>query len=78
MCSDAERERLRKLLHDGLGQMLTSASFVAGSLRQRLAMLGLAETELADEMIGLLNEATGRNGQRISRWRGSRPTNSPA
>jgi signal transduction histidine kinase len=52
-----EREELRKLLHDGLGQMLTSATFVASSLRQRLAALGLQETAMVDEMILLLNDA---------------------
>jgi signal transduction histidine kinase len=57
LMSNAESERLRKLLHDGLGQMLTSATFVASSLRHRLAELGLQETEMVDEMILLLNDA---------------------
>lgn len=55
--SAADRERLRKLLHDGLGQMLTSATFVATALRLRLQALGLAEAAMADELMLLLNDA---------------------
>lgn len=63
----AEREHFRKLLHDGIGQMLTSASFVASSLRHRLAALGLEETAMADEMISLLNEAIAESRTLASR-----------
>lgn len=55
--SQRERELLRKLLHDGLGQMLTSAAFVATALRQQLAARGLEEAEMVDELLLLLNEA---------------------
>ena len=57
----AERESLRKLLHDGLGQILTSATFLASGLHQRLATLGLPEREIVEELILLLNQAIGES-----------------
>jgi signal transduction histidine kinase len=53
----SEREVLRKLLHDGIGQTLTSAMFLASGLHQRLATLGLPEKEIVEELILLLNQA---------------------
>jgi signal transduction histidine kinase len=53
----AEREILRKLLHDGIGQTLTSAMFLASGLHQRLATLALPEKEIVEELILLLNQA---------------------
>lgn len=53
----SEREVLRKLLHDGIGQTLTSALFLASGLHQRLATLGLPEKEIVEELILLLNQA---------------------
>ncbi|HMJ91162.1 MAG TPA: histidine kinase [Candidatus Acidoferrum sp.] len=65
-----QQERLHKLLHDGLGQMLTSATFVACSLRSRLAELGLRETEMVDEMILLLNDAIAESRTLAARCEG--------
>lgn len=53
----AERERLRAALHDGLGQLLTSMSFVAASLRQKLASKALPEAAEADEIVALTGQA---------------------
>jgi signal transduction histidine kinase len=53
----SERERLHKLLHDGLGQVLTSATFLVTSLRHRLEARGLEEAQIVDEVLLLLNEA---------------------
>jgi signal transduction histidine kinase len=55
----AERERLREALHDGLGQLLTSLSFLAGSLRQRLAARDLPEADDAAEILALVTQAIG-------------------
>lgn len=52
-----ERERLRKQLHDGLGQALTSVSFLASSLRSRLRKSGSNEADEMDEIIQLINQA---------------------
>jgi signal transduction histidine kinase len=55
--AEAERERVRKALHDGLGQLLTSISFLAGSLRQKLAAQQLPEASEAEDIIALTRQA---------------------
>jgi signal transduction histidine kinase len=52
-----ERERMRKQLHDGLGQVLTSISFLASSLRARLKKCENGDAAELDEIIHLINEA---------------------
>jgi signal transduction histidine kinase len=52
-----ERERLRAALHDGLGQLLTSISFLATSLNQRLAAKELPEATDAAEILSLTSRA---------------------
>jgi signal transduction histidine kinase len=52
-----ERERIRVLLHDGLGQLLTSISFLASSLRQKLATRKLPEAAEAAEILSLTGRA---------------------
>ena len=53
----AERERVRQALHDGLGQLLTSMAFVAGSLRQKLERQGMPEASDASEILTLIGQA---------------------
>ena len=55
--AEAERQRLREALHDGLGQLLTSISFLAGSLRQKLAARQLPEASQAAEILTLTGQA---------------------
>lgn len=55
--AEEERERVRKALHDGLGQLLTSISFLAGSLRQKLEARNLPEAREAAEIVALTTEA---------------------
>ena len=57
MRSHADREWLRAALHDGLGQLLTSISFLAGSLRQKLAAQELPEANEAAEILSLTGRA---------------------
>ena len=52
-----EREALRAALHDGLGQALTSISFLAGSLQQKLAAQNLPEASDAAEISSLISRA---------------------
>jgi signal transduction histidine kinase len=52
-----ERERLRTALHGGLGQLLTSISFLASSLRQKLAARDLPEETQAAEILCLTGRA---------------------
>lgn len=52
-----ERERVRQALHDGLGQLLTSICFLAGSLRQKLEAQDLPEAKQAAEIVALTSEA---------------------
>lgn len=52
-----ERERLRAALHDGLGQLLTSISFLASSLQQNLAGRKLPEASQAAEILSLTGRA---------------------
>ncbi len=55
--NENERERVRKILHDGLGQLLTSISFLAGSLGARLTTLHLPEAEQAEDILALTKQA---------------------
>jgi signal transduction histidine kinase len=55
--AEAERERLRAALHDGIGQLLTSISFLASSLRQKLAERDLPEESEAGEILFLTTQA---------------------
>lgn len=52
-----ERGRLRDALHNGLGQALTSISFLAGSLEQKLAARKLPEATQAAEICALTGRA---------------------
>ena len=52
-----ERDRLRAALHDGLGQLLTSISFLATSLRLNLLAKGLPEADAAGEILSLTSRA---------------------
>lgn len=52
-----ERERLRLALHGGLGQLLTSISFLASSLRQKLDDRQLPEASQAAEILSLTGRA---------------------
>jgi len=52
-----ERERLRDALHNGIGQSLTSISFLAGSLRQKLTERKLPEAREAAEILALAGQA---------------------
>src|SRR5690349_5273600 len=54
---DRERERMRAALHGGLGQLLTSISFLASTLRQKLAARKLPEAIDAAEIISLTGRA---------------------
>ena len=53
----ADRERLRVALHDGLGQLLTSISFLATSLQQKLAARESPEATEAAEIVLLAGRA---------------------
>jgi signal transduction histidine kinase len=55
--SGAERERLRSALHGGLGQLLTSISFLTTSLRQKLTLRNLPEVADANEILALTSRA---------------------
>ena len=55
--SAPEQDRLRAALHDGLGQLLTSISFLATSLQLKLAALELSEAEDAREIVSLTSRA---------------------
>jgi signal transduction histidine kinase len=52
-----DREWLRAALHDGLGQILTSISFLASSLSQKLAGRRLPEASEAQELLSLADRA---------------------
>lgn len=54
---DSERERVRKQLHDGLGQMLTSMPFLLSSLRLKLKQQGFVDCAELDEIGKLINQA---------------------
>ena len=53
----AERERMRDALHNGIGQSLTSISFLASSLRQKLTARELPEADDAAEILALAGQA---------------------
>jgi glucose-6-phosphate-specific signal transduction histidine kinase len=55
--SRAERERIRTVLHDSVGQVLTSLSFIATALRQKLTERNLPEAAEAQEIVDLANKA---------------------
>jgi hypothetical protein len=60
MCRDddvLDRERLRIALHGGLGQLLTSISFLASTLRQKLVARKLPEASEAAEILSLTGRA---------------------
>ncbi len=63
--TERERERVRQVLHDGLGQLLTSISFLAGSLKQKLEQHEMPEAEEAAEIIALTSKAIGET-QRLA------------
>jgi len=48
---------LRSALHGGLGQLLTSISFLASTLRQKLAEKNLSEASQAAEILSLTGRA---------------------
>ena len=52
-----DKEWLRSALHDGLGQILTSISFLASSLSQKLAGRRLPEAIEAQELLSLAGRA---------------------
>jgi len=55
--SRVERERIRTVLHDSVGQVLTSLSFIATALRQKLTERNLPEATEAQEIVDLANKA---------------------
>jgi len=55
--STQEQERIGRELHDGLGQQLTGMSMLANSLKTRLALRGIPEAELLDDLIGHIKDA---------------------
>ena len=55
--SEHERRRVGQDLHDGLGQMLTGISLIAGNLTKRLAKEGHEMTEDLSEVTELVREA---------------------
>ena len=55
--AEAERERVRDALHNGIGQLLTSISFLASSLQQKLAEQKLPEANEAAEILALTCQA---------------------
>jgi signal transduction histidine kinase len=52
-----ERDALRSALHGGLGQLLTSISFLATTLRYKLEAQELAEADDAEQIIALTRRA---------------------
>ncbi len=57
---ERERQRIGQDLHDSLGGKLTGAALMAKALAQRLKALGLAETDLAQEVVQCVNESIGQ------------------
>ena len=53
----AERQHLRKQLHDGLGQQLTSMAFLLTAVRMKFTAHGLPVPEELTEVVSLLNDA---------------------
>src|SRR5688572_27675659 len=54
---EEDHELLRAALHGGLGQLLTSISFLAGALQQKLAAQKLPEETQAAEILSLTGRA---------------------
>jgi signal transduction histidine kinase len=48
---------LRKGLHDSVGQLLTSISFLASSLSTKLSSLQMPEAEQAEDILALTRQA---------------------
>jgi signal transduction histidine kinase len=55
--SERERQRLARELHDGLGQHLSGAAYLADSLREQLTQRGLPEMTAAERLTKLTEEA---------------------
>jgi signal transduction histidine kinase len=55
--SEAERRRLGRDLHDGLGQHRTGVALLSKALQQKLATAGRAEGAVAGEIAELVNES---------------------
>lgn len=55
--SEQQRRAVGRELHDGLGQQLTSLAFFGATLAQQLQSRGLAEAELAQRIVTLVNQA---------------------
>lgn len=65
-CAESDREWLRTALHDGLGQLLTSISFLASSLNQKLTARKLPEATEAAELLALAGRAIGETKALVS------------
>jgi PAS domain S-box-containing protein len=57
--SEQERQRVGRDLHDSLGGELTGAALMGEALAQKLAARGLAEAELAQEVVRSINTSIG-------------------
>lgn len=55
--SELQQKSIGQELHDGLGQHLTSLAFLGAALAQSLQRLGRAESEQAELIVRLLNDA---------------------
>jgi len=55
--SEKERIRIGNDLHDGIGQYFTGIGFLIRIIKDRLAQSGLAEVSVAEEILGLVEEA---------------------
>lgn len=55
--SDREQRRIGRDLHDGLGQRLTGAAYLATALESRLGSQGLAEAKTAERIQEMIGEA---------------------
>jgi PAS domain S-box-containing protein len=58
--SDREQRRIGQDLHDGLGQLLTSAGYASGALARKLSGKSLPEAAQADAIVTLLFQAIGQ------------------
>ena len=61
-------ENLRRQLHDGLSPLLTSACFLATTLRAKLLQEGWKEESDLDEMISLLNQAVAESRSLVTHF----------
>jgi PAS domain S-box-containing protein len=55
--SEREHRHIAQDLHDGLGQLLAGTSYLAGTLRQKLAAKGLPEAGELGRILEVINEA---------------------